>query len=70
VVIADWDLKDGTFGSEFLAVVEERFPKARRLLISGNVGKIPVKAQASSHEVLGKISPEMEKVFGELQFGA
>jgi hypothetical protein len=36
VVIADWDLKDGTFGSALLAVVKERFPRARRLLVSGN----------------------------------
>ena len=70
VVIADWDLKDGTFGSELLTVVKERFPKARRLLISGNVGKIPAADRASAEVVVGKMSPEMEEVFQELRFGA
>lgn len=53
VVVSDYQMA-GPDGGRFLATVRERYPKARRILLTGNPWGLSAEAKAAAHQVIGK----------------
>ena len=70
VVITDYNLGSGTFGTEVLEIVQSRCPNAIRILISGTPEIIPLNEVTDlAHRVLSKISPLLGDLFTQIQKG-
>ena len=70
VVITDYNLGNGTFGTDVLEIVQSRCSNTLRILISGTPELIPLnEANKLAHRVLGKTSPLLGDLFTQIQKG-
>ena len=70
IVITDYKLAGGTFGSEILEVARSRYPDAIRIVISGDPNSIPQSVSTNlAHRVLGKNTPPLENLINKIQQG-